>query len=141
MVDIPENKNITGNCIMKPITRFLGQRIVIGTKSIRVTPDNRPYWQQRGWKKNGSNYWGYYRTRWGSWEGHAVRHSKRAIEFTIKKPPDKLINGCHKHCFILTGKGLYKVHFDTRPKDVDSGIISVEKCIEESFLCLASITI
>ena len=102
---------------------------------MRVKPDSRPYWQQRHWSRRNGEYRGYYRTRFGAWEGRAVCHSPRRVQFFIIEPPRELLSGPHHLCFRRAGRKLYKIHMATGRTELNSGIVAIEKTLEESFKC------
>jgi len=46
-----------------------------------------PYWQERGWKREGNRYTGSYRTIYGSFYGHADEPHRGYFRFHIYQPP------------------------------------------------------
>jgi len=54
------------------------------------------------------------------------------LGFYISKPPWKVLNGSHGACFRDKGGGRYAIHIRPTPRDVDSGIVAVERVLEES---------
>ena len=99
---------------------------------VRVMPDMRPIWEQRGWRTKDDRYTGRYRTRSGSWPGEVRREAPGLLGFYISKPPEKVLSGSHGACFRDKGKGRYAIHIRPTPQDVDSGIVAVERVLEES---------
>jgi hypothetical protein len=100
-----------------------------------VTPDTRPYWVQKGWRCEGNDYHGYYRTRFGSWQGFIAARSPSLTTAYIYDPPPALLQGPHSLCFSDAGDGWWKIHFSVGTSDVSSTIVAIEKVIEEAFLC------
>jgi hypothetical protein len=97
-----------------------------------VRPDSRPLWQIRGWQKRSEKeYFGAYRTVLGSVVGQAVI-TDGILMYFILNPPQQLLNGAHGACFHPRNNGWYWVHFSKVPKDLDSGIVSVECLIHEA---------
>jgi hypothetical protein len=93
----------------------------------------RPYHEEQGWRQNwwGSRLTGFYRSRMGSWEGEIqLGYSPR---FYVLNPPPELRGHPHWVCFTPVGGGWFRVHFKTRPNDIDSGILSIERMINEAF--------
>ena len=91
-----------------------------------------PYWQEHGWSKSGKGYSGYFATDYGRWIG-TIKESYIGNNYFIIDPPDTLLNGSHSACFTHKGKGRYFIHFSRKPKDISSGIITIENLISESF--------
>jgi hypothetical protein len=103
--------------------------------ALTIGPDTRPFWQQKGWIQDGIKYRGYYRTRFGAWEGRAMRYGKNLFTLMILDPPEQVLSGPHRLCFSSSGPKEYKIHFKQKPNDISGCILSVEKTIEESFRC------
>jgi hypothetical protein len=101
-----------------------------------------PYWRQQGWQRAVLDfcpgYKGYYRTLYGSYPGEIKEEDTEGYDFFILKPPEQLMNHPHWICFTYQGKDLqerdrYHIHFKKKPRDIDSGIIAIERLIRESF--------
>ena len=76
---------------------------------------------------------GYYRTYHGSYRGEIrLRHREIDHEFYVFNPPEQLWQHPHGECFVPRGNGKYWVHFNVKPKNVDAGIITIEKILSES---------
>jgi hypothetical protein len=45
----------------------------------------------------------------------------------------ELQRSSHWSCFTPRGRNAYQVHMSTRPKDVSSGILTIERLITEAF--------
>ncbi len=96
----------------------------------------RPYWQEKGWKKfNDINdtYEGCFVTTDGRWKGTIEKGYLNRYAFYIFDPPKALRESNHWACFRNKGMGKYFIHFSRKPKDVSSGIITVEQLLSESF--------
>jgi hypothetical protein len=92
------------------------------------------YLIQQGWKLTNvsQRQWeGYYRTRFGSYKGK-IEHSSPP-KFYIHNPPEPLRHH-HWACFTELPGGWYSVHFRKLPKDADSGVMEIERLINEAFL-------
>jgi hypothetical protein len=107
---------------------------------IVVGPDRRPYWEQQRWQRNGHEYRGYYRTRYGAWDGAVVERAPGIVAFYIWNPPHEVLLGPHRLCFRELGQGWYGVHFRVWTSDVNSAILAVERTIEEAYACAAMAT-
>jgi hypothetical protein len=91
------------------------------------------YWQENGWRKTGNKYRGFFRTKYGAWNGVIIENYHNDHSFYIFTPPDILKKSDHWECFTHKGNGLYSIHFSRKPKDISSGILTVEQLITESF--------
>lgn len=108
----------------------------IGSRISHSTPIRRqllPYWQEAGWSHVGNVYRGNYQTRYGAYQGLIEEKSPHNIGFYILEPPKEVLNSSHAPCFQPRGDYWYHVHMSTRPKDVSSGIVTIEHLISESF--------
>jgi hypothetical protein len=92
-----------------------------------------PYWQERGWNRNGNAYTGTYQTRHAAFWGEIAQHSGNDIEFFLYQPSDEIRRCGHWACFQHRGNGWYLVHMGRRPKDVSSGILAIERLITEAY--------
>jgi hypothetical protein len=92
-----------------------------------------PYWQERGWIRNGNAYQGNYQTRYGSFGGLIEDRGWGDLRFYILEPPSALRSSSHWACFQPRGEKGFHVHMGTRPKDISSGILTVERLITEAF--------
>jgi hypothetical protein len=72
----------------------------------------------------------YYRTRWVSVKGRVAASNPPC--FYICNPPENLKRHSHWPCFSGQGNGWYSVHFRRMPKDLDSGVMEIERIICES---------
>ena len=92
-----------------------------------------PYWQERGWKHEDNIYSGNYQTPHGAFVGHIVEHRGGHIEFFLYSPSDEIRGHSHWTCFQDRGSGWYFVHMGRQPRDVSSGILTIEKLIGEAY--------
>lgn len=97
-----------------------------------VARDTRPVWQQRGWKKTWAEFVGYYRTRYGSWEGKATESPAKELSLFIRKPPECLRDHSHWACFRRRLGNWYFVHTYSPVLDLSSGILEVERILTEA---------
>ena len=101
---------------------------------IRIEP---PYWRLQGWQRvvfgYSPGYRGYYRTPYGSYSGEIRGEDGEGLYYFILNPPKQLRDHRHWVCFTYQGRGRYHVHFTKKPKDIDSGIVEMERLIRESF--------
>ena len=112
----------------------------VGTRG-NVTPGNRSgnvvaratrtLWQERGWKRRGDTLKGYYRTRFGSFEGRIEKAFSRAPKFFMRSPPRQILKSRHGACFHERAGGWYWVPFYPRARDLTTGILRIEHLIQE----------
>jgi len=93
----------------------------------------RPYWDERGWRKEGGNYQGHFQTRFGNWQGYVTVSPSGRVEVYIHNPPAVLERHPHWPCFQPRDNGWFFVHPGKRVADVSAGILSLEKTIAESY--------
>jgi hypothetical protein len=97
-----------------------------------------PYIERTGWERATSTtpaeWRGYFRTRFGSYKGRII--ASTPPQYYIYKPP-KGLKERHSHaaCFSKLGEdGWFSVHFSKVPKDLDSGVIKLERILCEAYL-------
>jgi len=99
----------------------------------RVPRTEKPYAEERGWKRRNGTFRGRYRTACGSWEGSATPSWGGHLEFSIHNPPRELEEHSHWVCFRHRGEGRYAVHFSTEPENLSAGILEIERILTEAF--------
>ena len=90
------------------------------------------YWVEQGWKLMGNKLGGYYRTLYKAFPGHIDLFDSGKHRYFIQNPPPQLQQHRHWPCFVHKGAGLYWVHFHIEPRNVDTGIVTIEKILGES---------
>jgi hypothetical protein len=101
--------------------------------SVPIERRQIPYWQERGWNRNGNTYTGSYQTRYGAFWGEITQHSGNDIDFFLYQPSDEIRSCGHWACFQHRGNEWYLVHMGRRPRDVSSGIMVIERLITEAY--------
>jgi hypothetical protein len=91
-----------------------------------------PYWQERGWTRQGNVYTGSYQTRYAAFFGQ-ITDRWGGIEFRLYNPSREIRRHSHWVCFADRGDEWYLVHMGRRPKDVSSGIMTIERLITEAY--------
>jgi hypothetical protein len=91
-----------------------------------------PYWQERGWTRNGRTYTGSYQTRYAAFQGRIEEGWSGHITFFLYRPSRQIEHCSHWSCFAPRGGDWYLVHMARRPKDASSGIITIERLITEA---------
>jgi hypothetical protein len=110
----------------KTITRGINVQVV-------GTDKDRPYWQENGWVKMRDGYQGYYKTDYGKWRGFIQENYKGNYAYFIIDPPKEVMQSAHGPCFFELGDEIHTVHFNKAPKDISSGIVTIEKTISQAF--------
>jgi hypothetical protein len=100
---------------------------------ISVRRQEIPYWQERGWIREGNQYTGLYQTRHASFHGWIEEKLFGHMEFRLYNPSREIRNHSHWVCFAPRGEDWYMIHMARRPKDVSSGILTIERLIQESY--------
>ena len=101
--------------------------------AIAVLRREIPYWQERGWTRRGREYTGSYQTPYAAFQGRIEEGWSGHINFFLYRPSPQIQNCSHWCCFAPFGNEWYLVHMARRPKDVSSGIITIERLITEAY--------
>jgi hypothetical protein len=121
----------------RPAPSGIGRRLWQAARGqappVRVDRQQRPYWQERGWRWEGNRYLGNYQTMYGAYMGMIEQHGRNHFAFYIFDPPEVLRHHHHWVCFQHRGDNRYQVHMGTMPDDVSSGILTIERLITEAF--------
>lgn len=114
--------------------RDLFSRVVRGRgPSIPVQRRQIPYWQEHGWTRQGNAYKGSYQTPYSAFWGQIIEHRGGFIDFLLYNPSREIREHSHWTCFQHRGNDWYLVHMAKQPKDVSSGIITIERLITEAY--------
>lgn len=114
--------------------REMFSRVVRGRgPSIPVQRRQIPYWQERGWTRQGNIYTGSYQSPYGAFWGQIEQHRGGQIDFLLYNPSEQIQRHSHWVCFQHRGNDWYLVHMAKAPRDVSSGIIIVERLITEAY--------
>lgn len=92
-----------------------------------------PYWRERGWTRRSNRYTGSYQTPYAAFEGRIEEGLFGTPTFYLHNPSAQIQNHSHWVCFADLGDRWYLVHMGRRPKDVSSGIITIERLITEAY--------
>jgi hypothetical protein len=124
---------ITGTRNITSTARDLLSRVVRPHTPVeRVQRRQIPYWQERGWTRQGNQYRGTYQTAYGAFTGWIEQRLGNHIDFFLHNPPPALQRHSHWSCFQDRGDNWYAVHMSRRPADVSSGIITIERLLTEA---------
>jgi hypothetical protein len=114
--------------------RELLSRVVRGqSPSIPVQRRQIPYWQERGWTRQGNTYTGSYQTAYGAFQGWIEQQRSGHIDFYLYNPTQEIRSHSHWTCFQHRGNDWYLVHMGKQPKDVGSGIMTIERLVTEAY--------
>jgi hypothetical protein len=92
-----------------------------------------PYWQERGWQRDGHNFGGTYQTPYAAFQGWIEPERSGHINFYLQNPSREIREHSHWTCFQHRGNDWYLVHMGRNPKDVSSGIMTIERLITEAY--------
>ena len=114
--------------------RDLFKRMARGhSPSVEVERRRIPYWQERGWMREGNHYRGNYQTGRAVFCGFVTEQQSGHLEFYLYSPSEQIRRHSHWTCFVHRGDGWYVVHMGRQPKDLSSGILTVERLISEAY--------
>jgi hypothetical protein len=112
----------------------LFSRVVRGhAPAIPVHRRQISYWQERGWTQTGSRYTGAYQTPYAAFQGWIEQHRSGQIDFFLYLPSDEIRRCSHWACFQHRGNDWYLLHMAKEPRDVGSGIMTIERLITEAY--------
>ena len=114
--------------------RDLWSRVVRGRGPV-VSVQRRqiPYWEERGWTRKGNTYNGSYQSPYAAFWGQIEQHRSGHIDFLLYQPSDEIRRHSHWVCFQHRGNDWYLVHMAKEPKDVSSGLLTIERLITEAY--------
>lgn len=101
--------------------------------TISVERREIPYWQESGWTFDGTNYTGSYQIPHAAFQGWIQQSWSGNFNFFLFNPSAQIRNHSHWACFAPRGNDWYLVHMARRPRDVSSGILTIERLITEAY--------
>ena len=114
--------------------RNLFSRVMRGqTPAIPVQRRQIPYWQEHGWTLEGNVYTGSYQTPYGAFQGWIEQERSGHINFFLYNPSNEIRRHSHWTCFQHRGSDWHLIHMGRQPRDVSSGIITIERLITEAY--------
>jgi hypothetical protein len=115
--------------------REMLSRVVRGRgPAVSVERRQIPYWQERGWTAQGNNQLaGNYQTPYAAFQGWIEQERSGYIHFFLYQPSEQIKQHSHWTCFQHRGNNWYLVHMGRQPKDISSGIITIERLITEAY--------
>jgi hypothetical protein len=113
---------------------FASTKATVGTNFLgRLRDTVLKYWQEHRWSKSGNVYRGNYQTPYGAFQGFIEERSGRNISCYILQPPRQVLNSSHGPCFQPSKDGWFHVHMSSRPRDISSAIVAIERLISDCF--------
>lgn len=100
---------------------------------VRVERRQLPYWEERGWRQQGRTYSGSYQTPYAAFVGRIEQGRSGHIDFYIYSPSAEISQHSHWTCFQHRGNDWYLIHMGREPRDIGSGIMTVERLITEAY--------
>lgn len=91
------------------------------------------YWQERRWTRDNNTYSGNYQTPYVAFQGWIEEEQSGHINFYLQHPSAEIRRHSHWSCFQHRGDEWYLIHMARQPKDVSSGIMTIEKLIREAY--------
>ena len=114
--------------------REMFSRLVRGRGPATVVQRRQiPYWQERGWTQQGNTYSGNYQTPYGAFQGWIEQDRSGRINFYLNNPSDAIRGHSHWTCFQHRSNDWFLIHMGREPKDVSSGIMTIERLIKEAY--------
>ena len=102
------------------------------TQAVRIQRREIPFWQERGWSQSGRSFRGSYQTPYGAFLGYIEQERSGHFNFYLQNPPWQLRHHSHWTCFQHRGGDWYLVHMAKDPRDLSSGIMTIEKLMTEA---------
>jgi hypothetical protein len=114
--------------------REMFSRVIRGQAPSTVVPRRPiPYWQEHGWTRQTNIYTGNYQTPFGAFQGWIEQEHSGHINFYFYGPSQEIRSHSHWTCFQHRGNDWYLIHMAREPRDVSSGIITIERLITEAY--------
>lgn len=115
------------------IREFFSRMAWLRGPAVRVNRREIPYWRERGWAHYGNSYTGWYQTPDAAFRGRIEEERSGRLTFYLLNPSTEIRHSSHWQCFAPRADSWYLVHMSRRPKDVSSGIITIERLITEAY--------
>ena len=114
--------------------RHLFERTARGhAPTVAVKRRQIPYWQERGWTRTGNRYTGTYQTPYAAFQGWIEQQRSGDIDLYLYMPSEEIQGHSHWTCFQHRGNDWYLIHMGRHPRDVSSGIMTIERLITEAY--------
>ena len=83
--------------------------------------------------REGDHYRGNYQTAHAAFVGYITEQRSGHLEFYLYQPSDQIRRHSHWTCFVDRSDFWYLIHMGRQPKDISSGIITIERLISEAY--------
>jgi hypothetical protein len=114
--------------------RDLFARVLRGQgPAIPVERRQIPYWQERGWRRNGNIYEGSFQTPYAAFQGWIEQEQSGHLNSYLFNPSPQIRQHSHWTCFQHRGNDWYLIHMARQPRDVGSGILTIERLVTEAY--------
>ena len=124
---------LLGNRPANLTIRELVSRVVSRPAPLQVERRQIPYWQENGWVRTDNIYRGAYHTIYEAFKGEIHEHGSNYFDFFLYQPSPQIRRHSHWVCFQDRGNGWYLVHMAKQPRDLSSGVLTVERLITEAY--------
>ena len=94
--------------------------------------NTRQFYEERGWQLRGRSLHGWFRTRHGAFRGQVDNPFSASPIYSLFDPPQKLIDGPHGPCFRQKDQNRFEIHWNSKPSDVNAGILQIEHTLLEA---------
>ena len=128
-------KNLGARPVPASIRELLS-RMGRGPQQCPAIPVERreiPFWQEHGWTSKDNTYSGSYQTPYAAFQGWIEEQRSGRTDFYIYNPSPEIRSHSHWTCFQHRGNDWYLVHMAKQPRDISSGIITIEKLLKEAY--------
>lgn len=103
-------------------------------RKVKPTRPSVPPYIEWGWRRDGADLCGHYRTKHHAYEGRIENAFSQEPQYYIVRPPKELLSGPNKSCFRRKKKHSYWVHWHSSPVHITEGILAIERAIHHALL-------
>jgi hypothetical protein len=102
--------------------------------SVQVPENGRRcyYWEERGWKKTGNEYRGYYKGAFPAVEGKITVSPGQSVDVYCRGLPKQIQAHPSWPCFYSREDGWYWIHWNDPPPSVSAAVLGVERILTEA---------
>lgn len=103
--------------------------VSVPTQRVRNT---QALYEERGWRLRDNVLHGWCRTRRGAFQARIDGPFDASPRYSLINPPKQLLDGPHGGCFRQKEANRFEVHWNTKPADVNAGILQLEHILFEA---------
>lgn len=119
-----------GNPTPKPSPkRRVASNVKVPTGCVR---NSQTFYEERGWRLRDNALHGWCRTRRGAVQARIDGPFGASPRYSLINPPKQLLNGPHGGCFRQKEANRFEVHWNSKPADVNAGILQLEHLLFEA---------